>query len=194
MTQNEEETVFPFWDIDDEELQTVETVTGGDSIHQLHLAYENLNLKTFDHMEYKMHDFDNEIDPENNFYNCISNTCQYYTDEQFKIAKTEGEFSVIHFNARSLYSKYSKIEKYLSQFSKFNIIAVSETWLNKDKGYNVGMEGYELFTLDRTYNKSGGVAIYVDQSLRCSMVPSMTTTMDGIMECSLLAKMSSWAF
>ena len=60
---------------------------------------------------------------------------------------------------------------------------VSETWLNKDKGFDVGIEGYELFTLDRTYTKAGGVAIYVDQSLRCSTVPSMTTTRDGIMEC-----------
>ena len=130
MTLNEEETVFPFRDIDDDELQSVDAVSGGDSIQELHLAYENLNLKTFDHMEYKMHDFENEIDPENNFYNCISNTCQYYTDEQFKLAKTEGEFSVIHFNARSLYRKYSKIEKYLSKFSKFNVICFGNCFGN----------------------------------------------------------------
>ena len=37
--------------------------------------------------------------------------------------------------------------------------------------------------MDRTYAKSGGVALYVDQSLGCKMVPSMSTTIDGIMEC-----------
>ena len=68
MTASEEETMFPFRDIDDQELQSFDSVTGGDSIHQLYLAYENLNLKTFDHMEYKLHDFDNQIDPENIFF------------------------------------------------------------------------------------------------------------------------------
>lgn len=59
------------------------------------------------------------------------------------------------------------------------VIAVSETWLEKD-------EGYELFTVDRTYSKSGGVAIYVDSALRCNMLSSMSTTIEGIMECVTL--------
>ena len=184
MTSIEVETILPFRDIDDDELElTVNENYGGDSVYELHSKYANLNLRTFDHMEYKTHDFGNDIDPENNFFNLINNTCEYYTDIQFKEVKSEGALSIIHFNSRSLYKNFKKIENYISQFTKFNVLAMSETWLGKEKGYDVGMEGYELYTMDRTHSKSGGVALYVDSSLKCNLMPSMSTTVDGIMEC-----------
>ena len=105
MIPSEDETVFPFRDIDDNEIEFVNCsneLNVGDSIHQLYSKYENLNLKTFEHTDHKMHDFA-DIDPESNFFNGISNTCEYYNDEQFTNLKKEDAFSIIHFNSRSLY-------------------------------------------------------------------------------------------
>lgn len=60
---------------------------------------------------------------------------------------------------------------------------MSETWLEDVKDFNVEMEGYELFTLNRNWKKAGGVALYVDTHLRCTIVDTKTTAIDGIMEC-----------
>lgn len=42
---------------------------------------------------------------------------------------------------------------YLSLFSKFNVITVSETWLENEKGSDVRLEGYELFMINRNNKK-----------------------------------------
>lgn len=184
MTSKKKDCMFPFSSIDDEEFKCiVTTYCGGEHKQPMHKNLENLNLINFDPREHKMHDFGNDIDPDNHFYNIINDTCKYYTDDQFKQIEMEGAFSVIHFNSRSLYKNYNKIEKYLWQFSKFSVVAVSETWLEQEKGYNVEMNGYELFTLDRKNKRAGGVAIYVDTGLRWFVVPSLSTNVDGIMEC-----------
>lgn len=95
----------------------------------------------------------------------------------------EGALSIIHFNSRSLYRNFSKIKDYLSNFDRFNVIAVSETWLDNVKVHDVELEGYELFTINRINKKGGGVALYVDTALRCSMVNCMSNTIENILEC-----------
>ena len=131
-----------------------------------------------------MYGIDQDADPDNHFYNNISNNCEYYTDEQFISNVTmEGALSLVHFNSRSLYSNFSNIKTYLSKFKKFNIIAISETWLDNKKGYDVELEGYELFTTNRDATKGGGgVAVYVDTALRCRIVKNMSDTIYNFIE------------
>lgn len=40
----------------------------------------------------------------------------------------------------------------------FSVIAVSETWLNDEKGKDVELEGYRLFTTNKKNKMGGGVA------------------------------------
>lgn len=93
----------------------------------------------------------------------------------------DGTLSVIHFNSRSLYSNFTKMKEYLRQFTMFNVIAVSETWLSNEKGADVELEGYELFATNRTNKKGGGVALFVNNDLRCKIVK--TITIENVMEC-----------
>lgn len=175
MTDLDEDYSFPFRDTDEEEFVDFGKDCVGDQLHRLSSKYEHLNFKTFDHTEHKMYEIENEIDPENHFYNNINNNCEYYTDEQFNSnVKMEGALSIIHFNSRGLYRNFSKIKDYLSNFNKFNVITVSETWLDNVKVHDVELEGYELFTINRINKKGGGVALYVDTALRCSMVNCMS--------------------
>ncbi len=97
--------------------------------------------------------------------------------------KMENALSMIHFNSRSLYKNFSKIEEYLGKLYKFNIIAISEMWLNNEKVSDMGLEGYELFTMNRVNNKGGGVASYVDKALRCSQVECLSYTIENVLEC-----------
>ncbi len=94
----------------------------------------------------------------------------------------ENALSITHFNSRSLYKNVSKIKEYLSKLKKFDIIAISETWLDNEKVSDMGLEGYELFTMNRVNKKGGGVALYVDRALRCSQIECMSSTIDNVLE------------
>ena len=101
------------------------------------------------------------IDPNNNFYNNIRSPCKYYTEDQFAaLKKGKSGISFIHFNASELRTNFSKIENLLNECeSPFDIIAISETWLESDDCTDIMIEGYEVRNAIRKNRKSGGVAI-----------------------------------
>ena len=57
-------------------------------------------------------------------------------------------------------------KNYLRQFTMFNVIAVSETWLSKEKEADVEREGYKVFTINRKNKKGGGVALFVNNDFK----------------------------
>ncbi len=83
MTDLDEDNSFPFRDVDEEEFVDTGKARVGDHPHRLHGEYENLNFKTFDYTEHKLHEIENDTELENHFYNNINNNCEYHTDEQF---------------------------------------------------------------------------------------------------------------
>ena len=155
------------------------------SDYNLLTEYEKLDLKCFEYTEHKPQDIENDIDPENNFYNNTHSHCEYYTEEQFrKSVIMDGSISIIHFNSRSLNSNLSKIKHCLRQLDKkFTIIAITETWLSKETSNMVDIEGYEMFFLNRTQSKGGGVALCIDISCKSKYASKMTFALDNIMEC-----------
>jgi len=146
---------------------------------------DKLELRTFQYTNHSLLDLENDIDPENNFLSNINNDCCYYTEEQFNQSiKMDSKMSLIHFNSRSLYANFNNIKEYLKQFIKpFTIIAISETWINVDKGMNFELEGYEVNYVNRKNKSGGGVALYVDKTLNYKVVESMTTVIDNLLEC-----------
>lgn len=135
------------------------------NITQMIREYEQLELATFDYSEHSILDLEQDIDPDNNFFSTIDKTCYYYTNDQYNHnIKPEGKLSIIHFNSRSLYTNFNNIKDYLHSFSQpFNIIAISETWINNEKGIDFELDGYELTYNNRQNKGGGGVAIYVDK-------------------------------
>lgn len=96
--------------------------------------YEHTDFKSFDFQDHKLYELEYDIDPDIHFYQNINMSCNYFSEDKFNTnVKREG-FSVIHFNSRSLYSNFSKINECLKQSQqKFDVIAISETWLSNDK-------------------------------------------------------------
>lgn len=84
-------------------------------------------------------------------------------------AQYPGYLNCCHINAQSICAKNSsKMDELRDIFlnSKFDIIAVSESWLKpstSNKTAEIG--GYTLYRNDRKAKRSGGVAIYVKKSL-----------------------------
>lgn len=132
-----------------------------------------------------MHEHEQDIDPDSNFFDHLNNTCCYYTDDQYNLKiKPDQGMSIIHFNSRSLYANHQNIKEYLEQFQKpFNIIAISETWLSSEKGVDFELNGYELNYINRIGKRGGGVALYIKNSLKYKVVECMSTTIDNLMDC-----------
>ena len=175
------ENIFPFREVEEEDfVESMNENAMVEQVENLYSKYEHLNFNCFDPHEHKTYEIDNDLDPENIFYNNLNNNCQYYTDDQLKRLHIDDSFSVIHFNSRSLNKNFQKIRDYLSNFKKFSVVTVSETWLDDEKNSNVEMEGYELYTSHRTNKIGGGVAIYVDKALKSSLL--MKTNIENILE------------
>lgn len=125
-----------------------------------------------------------QIDPDNFFFNSINNDCLYYTDEQYNNMNKDGKLSIIHVNCRTLYANFTNIKGYLRQSKQpFNIIAISETWINTEKGLGFELEGYEFTHMDQQNKGGGGVAIYVDKNINFRILDNMTTTVNNLLEC-----------
>ena len=65
----------------------------------------------------------------------------------------------------------------------FDVIAISETWLESDDCTDMMIEGYEVRNVIRKNNKSGGVAIYIHKSVNFKSMKCMPMRIDNIMEC-----------
>lgn len=80
-------------------------------------------------MNHNTQDLEYEIEEKKLVRWSINKYCCYYTNEQHSINK----LSVIHFNCESLCANFNHTKEYLNQFSyPFNVIAISETWINMD--------------------------------------------------------------
>lgn len=133
----------------------------------------------------RSHDPNEEIDPDSNFYFNGIYKCGYYTDEKFnKDIKMGGNLSIVHFNSRSLYANFDHIQDYLLSFANpFNIIAVSETWLNEDKGTDFYLEGYKFVCKNRRNKSGGGAALFIEESINFVTLENMSIVVENVMEC-----------
>ena len=68
--------------------------------------------------------------------------------------------SIIHLNIRSISSNIDEFIAYLATIEvDFDVICLSETWLNSDKPYDCYFPGYKSFHSMRSNRRGGGVAI-----------------------------------
>ena len=103
------------------------------------------------------------INPDNHFYRNIPTNSKYYSDQQFIYnVKSESDISFIHFNARNFNIKEFLVDLKLS----FDIIAISDTWVESSTIADFSLNGYECSTYEAT--KKGGVALYVNQRFTCT--------------------------
>ena len=165
---------LPFYHTDDDEFQTL--------FNDLPLSCNHTPSNDMSSYVYNVLDFeDNEsvnplsaVDPDYNFYHPMYDmnfsTSDYYCDEDFNAMYENGNVSpctsFLHLNVRSIPSNLNNLENYLSLLEhKFQIIALTETWLqphNKDI-YNIC--GYNHEYKIREGKKGGGVSLFISNDL-----------------------------
>ena len=76
----------------------------------------------------------------------------------------ENNFSVVHYNIQSLANKVDQLQVELSHF---DVIALSETWLNPSiSDDDIMFQDFQKpFRKDRIHNTYGGIIIYVKEIL-----------------------------
>lgn len=147
------------------------------------IHYEEMELETYHNTTDRL----TEMDPDTFLYPIINN-CNYFTQEQYKsMVHSEGKLSIIHFNSRSMYRQFDSIKDYFQLFTHpFNVIAISETWFNLERGIHFSLEGSELLYKNRNNKTAGGVALYIHRSLKFNIVQDMTIAIDELMECIII--------
>ena len=65
----------------------------------------------------------------------------------------------------------------------FDIIAVSEAWLNNDSAQYYNLTDYNMYFINRSNKRGGGVAIYVRNTTSSNEIVSSSFSIDNISEC-----------
>ncbi|CAJ0962937.1 unnamed protein product [Ranitomeya imitator] len=71
-------------------------------------------------------------------------------------------------NARSLRNKMEELEAEIST-GNFDIVGITETWLDESYDWAVNLQGYSLFRKDRKNRRGGGVCLYVKSCLKSTL-------------------------
>ena len=115
-----------------------------------------------------------DIDPDKKNYgtdaNRISNNCLYYniSNLNMEISKHQNEDSLalFHLNIRSLRKNVTNFSICLDTIEKkYDVIALSETWL---KDYNADLyqiDGYQHEFVTRDHSTGGGVSLFLQSNL-----------------------------
>ncbi len=186
---------IPFSSLSDIEFEGL-LADVSDNLIDIYEICSDLNIKAFDVCNYVSStdhecshhsECDCDRDADINFYNNIKIDSPYYTTNQFikqtsTISKNRKKLSIIHFNARSLNQNYEKIESYLSELNyHFEIIAISETWTTPNNE-DFALPGYTSYFVSRNSKKGGGVALFIDDSIKQKKINNLSKKIDNCFE------------
>ena len=119
--------------------------------------------------------------PENDFLNTMGTSCDYYGEEDFtqSCCNMTG-LSIPHVNARSLVKNINSIKPMLTNINfEFDIIAISESWIDENNKNDVNLDGYEVIHQLRNNKNGGGVSLYIRNVFRFNLVKQMCCSIDN---------------
>ena len=119
----------------------------------------NLYKQTLDNLDNDFNSSDSILyHHKKELYNSINNQCNY--DNIPNQIHTNSNKSIIHFNARSLITNFNSITNYLySLHHKFDIIVISETWLNEYNKDLYFILDYNNIHITRNHKRGGDLNI-----------------------------------
>ena len=115
-----------------------------------------------------------DVHPDENFFNEVYKygVSEYLHEDSFKdkcsqYSITDSKcFSLIHVNSRSLPKNMESMVQYIEQLElRFNVIAVTETWLRESNYDLFNIDGYYQESNFRTKRTGGGVSLFIRKHL-----------------------------
>ena len=87
------------------------------------------------------------------------------------------------FTESCIFANFAKIRNLIDELkTPFDIIAITETWLESDNYLDFLLNDYEFCHKNRLNKKGGGVAIYVHKTLNFKMQKNMSMVIDDVMD------------
>ena len=146
-------------------------------VHEINQFYQSERISFAQLQSLKINPFflDDAVDKDNDqnkLYDIpkTNDKCNYHCSDSFNdlIKNKQSDLSIIHFNSRSLTKNMDQITDYLKTLNNtFDILAFSETWLNKNKVSSslINIEGYHFVHDDRSHKRGGGVGLFISDKL-----------------------------
>lgn len=83
--------------------------------------------------------------------------------QNFEDSIIKDKFSVVHYNIQSISNKVDVIE---SELRKFDIICLTETWLDQiTTDDSLTINGFKLYRRDRSGDNHGGICVFANQNI-----------------------------
>ena len=165
-------SVLPFYDLNDDEFIDTLQFYKSDSyidINDLESIFNRNNENGICNID------DFELQEE-------MNECKYYIEADFKHLSdsVNNDFSLLHFNARSLNKNFFEILEFISSLSfSFSVYGFSETWIHSQTPMLFNLEGYSFIHSDRIDGRGGGVALLVSNTLNFKIRNNICINHDG---------------
>ena len=111
--------------------------------------------------------------------------CKYYGEEEVNNVIVENTgVSIIHFNTRSLQKNFNKIVYCINNFGvKFDIIAITETWLEDGNTDTFDLEGYKVIHVVRNSKRGSGCSLYVNELFNFNIVKPFYMSQTNMFGC-----------
>ena len=161
--------IFPFYNVDDNDTLLHEINEQIEHIHDI----DALNSLIFHPFELNDIDDFNDLDPDQNYYNPLMNqsllNCKYYYTDQLNAethTRTSEQISLLCMNIRSLRKIFTGFTTLLDIIDiKFQLIALTETWLKEYNTDLFNIDGYTHESQIREGREGGGVSFYIKNSI-----------------------------
>ena len=100
---------------------------------------------------------------------------------EYSLVNSNGDFSIIHLNIRSLPRNGNNFIAYLETINvKFSVICLTETWMNENRVIDDVFTDYNAYHSMRSIDRSpgGGVSIYVHKNLNSIEILDLSTNLE----------------
>ena len=102
---------------------------------------------------------------------------------KFKSANMLAQFSLLHLNIRSISNKFDSFKNLIKTLNiPFQIIGLTETWLNDSNMNDYNLEKHTYISSNRSKRKGGGVGLYVSNQLDFKIRNDLTKNLEDIIE------------
>ena len=124
----------------------------------------------------------------NYIYSSVSEDCKYYTESHFNNQfHAHCGFSLIHLNARSIKKNMLDVVHVLDSLTlNFDVIAVTETWLESCDVDGYDIDGYKVIYVVRKNKKGGGYSLYVRNLVNFRIIKCLCFTFEDELECAVV--------
>ena len=177
--------LFPFHNLDDDELlinmrSDFESIGASNTSSPLHNTFDesfvsDLNAKV-PNLELNL----DHNDTSNCYTESLYSSVKVFGDEVSHLS--QNDFSVLHFNIRSLNKNFDSLEQFLHTLTDSpTVVAVTETWLRNTMPVSLySLEGYNFLGNNRLSRSGGGVGFYVSSKFEFAKKSNLTIMNDCI--------------